>query len=148
MLNSSFSISWAIITVTMSRLMLKIRRPRRKQVEKFEWPTGNTITAITVTQTDNDSGTNPSGVPIAISHLTPNVPGFSVDGPDHRQQIQWNGEVFKHERSCTCVLCTSTPAIPPQMDALFRSDPSSPTASSLKRSLPSRSVTSSSTRVG
>jgi len=138
-------VSWAIITVTMSRLMLKIRRPRPKQVETFEWPTGNTITAITVTQTDDGSGvTSPSGVPISISHLTPNVAHLTVaDGPDHRKQVHWNGEVFKHERSCLCILCTSTPAIPPQADALFRSDPS-PIAPSSKRTISDRSAGASS----
>jgi len=141
-------ISWAIITVTMSRLMLKIRRPRRETVQEFSWPTGNTITAITATEIDLRSNFDQGGVPIALSHLSPNAGRPRQEGPRSESGGQptflWSGEVFKHERGCICGLCAGwSPAIPPQLDAALRADPF-PSSSKLVTTISNHSVGTSS----
>jgi len=139
-------ISWAVITVTMSRLMLRIRRPHHEKIQEFKWPTGNTITAITITQTDRGTAAvDGEGVPIALSHLSPSA-NQQIAGDIERggrPAVLWFGEVFKHERSCICGLCTGSPAISSQLDTLFRADPL-PSSSKLATTVSSQSASSSS----
>jgi hypothetical protein len=110
------SITWAIITVTMSRLMLHLRRPQRESVKEFEWPTGNTITAITLTETDRDLDDSRAGVPASLTHLSPNADKqvATRTGRQAARRLVWSGEVFQHEQDLPIIpLRPYAMAIPP-----------------------------------
>ena len=132
--------------MTMSRLMLKIRRPsRHEKVQEYRWPTGNTITAITVTQTDQGSAAvDGEGVPIALSHLNPRADQLVGRVLEHggRSAVLCSGGVFGHERSRICGLCTGSPVIP-HSDTISRADPL-PLSSKLATTVSSQSASSSS----
>jgi hypothetical protein len=134
-------VSWAIITITMSRLLIKIRRPRRKQVEDIQWPTGDKVTTITVTTTDGDISPGLNGMPRSQSSLDSNDGHFHSraergDQQQHRELI-WSGEVFKHDRWSL--------AVPLHLNTVYTID-SRPFSSNSSHTLLSSSTSTSSSR--
>lgn len=115
----------------MSRLVLRIRKPS-EQVAMFEWPTGSTITAITVTTSDDGHRFDPMamGVPAELSHFMPNSSGSDT------ADVVWSGELFKHGKYSA--------AIPLQLQSVLASSPGSSSSKPFRSSSSFASTSSSS----